>query len=93
MLVNHEKFQDRGSENLLNFCNKYNTDLIVIDEIHQAKKRTSESTSQRRKLMDKLIKISSNLNFDLRVIGLSATPVINNLHEGKSLIELIFQKN
>ena len=93
VLVNHEKFQDRGSENLLNFCNKYNTDLIVIDEIHQAKKRTSESTSQRRKLMDKLIKISSNLNFDLRVIGLSATPVINNLHEGKSLIELITQKN
>lgn len=93
VLVNHEKFQDRGSENLLNFCNKYNTDLIVIDEIHQAKKRTIESTSQRRKLMDKLIKISSKLNVDLRVIGLSATPVINNLNEGKSLIELITQKN
>ena len=93
VIVNHEKFQDRASENLLNFCNKYRTDLIVIDEIHQAKKRTSQSSSQRRKLMDELIKISSNINFYLRVIGLSATPVINNLYEGKSLIELITQKN
>ena len=93
VIVNHEKFQDRASENLLNFCHKYHTDLIVIDEIHQAKKRTSESSSQRRKLMDELIKFSSNLNIDLRVIGLSATPVINNLYEGKSLIELITQKN
>jgi superfamily II DNA or RNA helicase len=66
--------------------------MIVIDEIHQSKRRSSDQSSQRRKLMNEFIRISSNLNTDLRVLGLSATPVINNLYEGRSLLELICQE-
>ncbi len=92
VVVNHERFQNRFSENLLRFCVEFQPDLIVIDEIHQSKSREEKISSQRRSLLGELIRISSNINQELRVLGLSATPVINNLYEGASLIELITQK-
>lgn len=92
VIVNHERFQDRFAQQLLGFCIGFQADLIVIDEIHKSKRRTTEASSQRRKLMNEFIRISINLNPDLRVLGLSATPVINNLYEGRSLIELICQE-
>ena len=93
VIVNHERFQDRFAQELLGFCIGYRADLIVIDEIHKSKRRTTDTSSQRRKLMNEFIRISINLNPDLRVLGLSATPVINNLYEGQSLIELICQES
>ena len=92
MIVNHERFQNRFSENLLKFCIEFQPDMIVIDEIHQSKSRDQNKSSQRRSLLGELIRISSNINQEVRVLGLSATPVINNLYEGASLIELITQK-
>tara|TARA_Y100001968_G_scaffold4369_1_gene3875 strand:- start:274 stop:4611 length:4338 start_codon:yes stop_codon:yes gene_type:complete len=92
IIVNHERFQDRFAESLLTFCVNYRTDFLVIDEIHQSKRRTRNTSSQRRKLLNEFIRISSNINQDLHVLGLSATPVINNLYEGRSLIELITQR-
>ena len=91
VIVNHERFQDRFAQQLLGFCITYQADMIVIDEIHQSKRRSADKSSQRRKLMNEFIRISSNINTDLRVLGLSATPVINNLYEGRSLLELICQ--
>jgi len=91
-LVNHERFQEIYAERILQHCVNYQTDLIVIDEIHQSKRRTKEKSSQRRKLLNEYIRISSNMNPDLRVLGMSATPVINNLYEGRSLLELVTQK-
>lgn len=93
VIVNHERFQDRFAQQLLGFCVNYQADMIVIDEIHQSKRRSSDQSSQRRKLMNEFIRISSNINTDLRVLGLSATPVINNLYEGRSLLELICQES
>lgn len=92
VIVNHERFQDRLAQQLLGFCINYQADMIVVDEIHQSKRRTSDTSSQRRKLMNEFIRISSNINTELRVLGLSATPVINNLYEGRSLLELICQE-
>ena len=93
VIVNHERFQDRLAQQLLGFCINYQADMIVVDEIHQSKQRTSDTSSQRRKLMNEFIRISSNINTELRVLGLSATPVINNLYEGRSLLELICQES
>lgn len=92
VIVNHERFQDRFAQQLLGFCIGYQADLVVIDEIHKSKRRSTDASSQRRKLMNEFIRISANINPDLRVLGLSATPVINNLYEGRSLIELICQE-
>jgi superfamily II DNA or RNA helicase len=77
---------------MLEFCLGFQADLIVIDEIHQAKQRDKDSSSQRRELMDLFVFTTGNLNDQLRVLGLSATPVINNLLEGRSLIELVSQE-
>ena len=68
------------------------TDLLVIDEIHQSKSRDPKKESQRRALLGEFIRIGYNLKQDIRILGLSATPVINNLYEGTSLIELITQQ-
>jgi hypothetical protein len=92
VIVNHERFQDRFAQQLLGFCINYQSDLVVIDEIHKSKRRSTDASSQRRKLMNEFIRISANINPDVRVLGLSATPVINNLYEGRSLIELICQE-
>ena len=92
VIVNHERFQDRFSDNLLKFCTDFASDMIVIDEIHQSKKRKLNESSQRRSLINQFIRISINLNPETRVLGLSATPVINNIYEGRSLVELVTQE-
>ena len=92
VIVNHERFQDRFSEELLKFCLDFRSDMFVIDEIHQSKSRKENISSQRRGLIKEFIRISANLNHEIKVLGLSATPVINNLYEGRSLIELVTQK-
>jgi len=91
-IVNHERFQEQNIEKILPMCIEFQADMIVIDEIHQSKRRTQDKSSQRRKLINEFIRISSNMNPDLKVLGMSATPVINNLYEGRSLLELVTQE-
>ena len=64
-------------------------DFVIVDEIHYAKQRTVENISQRRQLVTALTTLAAERNPDLHVLGMSATPVINNLHEGKSMVELV----
>ncbi len=59
-----------------------------MDEIHYAKQR-NENVSQRRELVQALICHAGERNPALHVLGMSATPVINNLHEGRSMVELV----
>jgi hypothetical protein len=64
---------------------------MILDEIHFVKKRDEES-SQRRRNLDGLMTAVRKKNNNVKVLGLSATPVVNNLNEGKSLLELITGK-
>ncbi|HVS34758.1 MAG TPA: methyltransferase domain-containing protein [Gemmataceae bacterium] len=59
-----------------------------MDEIHYAKQR-GEDVSKRRELVQALICHAGERNPALHVLGMSATPVINNLHEGRSMVELV----
>jgi SNF2 family DNA or RNA helicase len=70
---------------------KEKVDFVVLDEIHFVKKRDEES-SQRRKNLDGLMTAIRKKNSNVKVLGLSATPVVNNLMEGRSLLELITGK-
>jgi hypothetical protein len=63
-------------------------DFIVVDEIDYAKRR-GENVSKRRELVQALICHAGERNPALYVLGMSATPVINNLHEGRSMVELV----
>ena len=66
-------------------------DFVILDEIHFVKKGDEES-SQRRKNLDGLLTAVRRKNNQEKVLGLSATPAVNNLMEGRSLLELITGK-
>lgn len=90
IILNYEFFQQPNSESKLkHFLNSVKVDLVVIDEIHYSKQRVVEDISKRKKVISAMLAEAARLNEDLHVLGMSATPVINNLFEGKTLIELI----
>jgi N12 class adenine-specific DNA methylase len=91
LVLNYDKFSQEDSPNLILKLAKERVDFVVLDEIHFVKKRDEES-SQRRKNLDGLMTAVSKKNNDVKVLGLSATPVVNNLMEGRSLLELITGK-
>ena len=94
LVVNFEAFQQTNSEaDIKDFVSSAPIDFVVVDEIHYAKQRTDQA-STRRKLVTGLIAAATEAKqqragSDLRVLGMSATPVINNLREGISMLELI----
>ena len=66
-------------------------DFIVLDEVHNSKQR-DKNESQRRAALMRLIGRSAEMNTNFHLLGMSATPVINNLIEAKSLLKLITGK-
>lgn len=93
VLLNYEKFQQGYSEEMFQDFNENNTvDFIVIDEIHNAKQRSKKEESKRRSVLMRFIGRSSEKNPNLYLLGMSATPVINELAEAKSLLQLITGK-
>jgi len=91
LVMNFEQFQLANSEeNLVGFVEKHVIDFIVIDEIHYAKQRDAGTLmSKRKRLVQGMVLEAGKKNADLCVLGMSGTPVINNLQEGKSLVEMI----
>jgi hypothetical protein len=61
----------------------------VKEHAGRAKQRTVEDISRRRQMVAALTSLAGERNPDLHVLGMSATPVINNLQEGKSMVELV----
>lgn len=90
LIMNFEQFQQPDSEkNLVDFLAKHIVDFVVIDEIHFAKQREETQMSRRKRLVQGLVLEAAKRNADLCVLGMSGTPVINTLQEGRSLIEMI----
>ena len=89
ILLNYEKFQREGNnrDTLIETLLSFKPDFIVLDEIHFVKQR-DEQASKRREALERLIRESTEINPTLYVLGMSATPVINNLQEAKKLLEL-----
>ena len=90
LVMNYEQLQQPDSERRLKrFLEEFHIDFIVIDEVHYAKQRYADQLSQRKRLLQAMVSEAGKKNSELRVLGMSATPVINNLQEGRSLIEMI----
>lgn len=90
LILNYEAFQQPDSaERVRSFTGREQIDFVIVDEIHYAKQRTVEKMSQRRQLVSALTSLAAERNPDLHVLGMSATPVINNLQEGRSMVELV----
>jgi len=89
LLLNYETFQLPDSRSVVEeILDKHKIDMIVLDEVHSAKSK-DEKESKRRILINHLLQKASEINPDLCVLGMSATPVINSLDEAVSLIEMI----
>jgi superfamily II DNA or RNA helicase len=93
LIFNYEYFQQINSdEKTKAILSLGKIDMIVIDEIHYTKQRVAENVSKRKEMIKNLIVEAGKQNKELRVIGMSATPVINNLFEGRTMIEMITGK-
>ena len=92
LLLNYEKFQQGYTEEIFQNLNENNLiDFIVLDEVHNSKQRDKNESLRRAALM-RLIGRSAEMNTNFHLLGMSATPVINNLIEAKSLLKLITGK-
>jgi superfamily II DNA or RNA helicase len=91
LVLNYEQFQQSNSESeLVAFLDRNSIDFVVIDEIHYTKQRDAGvEMSKRKRLVQGLILEAGKKNAELCVLGMSGTPVINTLQEGKSLVEMI----
>ncbi len=91
LVLNYDKLNQENSPNQILKLVKNKLDFIILDEIHFTKIR-DKNVGIRRENLDGLMSYARKKNPDIKVLGMSATPVINNLNEGKSLIELITGK-
>lgn len=90
LILNYETFQQRGAANyIISLLEKNKFDYIILDEVQSIKQREECEESKRREVILGLIGEVRKLNPDYYLLAMSATPVINNLTEAKSLIELI----
>jgi hypothetical protein len=90
LILNYEFFQQpRAEAKLKTLVEDCTVDFVIIDEIHYSKQREAERVSDRKRVVARFLSEAAIRNSDLHVLGMSATPVINNLFEGKTLIELV----
>jgi SAM-dependent methyltransferase len=90
LILNFETFQQPNSDKMARqLVDNHQIDFIVLDEIQNVKQRTPKVESKRRQVVNGLLCEASKKNPDLCVLGMSATPVINNLYEAKALLEMI----
>ena len=88
LVLNYDRLP--GREGTLKFLIANNrVDMLVIDEVHFAKQRENVTMSQRRQVLTALAAEARASNPELAVLGMSATPVVNDLHEARSLLEMI----
>ena len=92
LVLNYEQFQQpRSMDRVRALAEGYDIDMVVVDEIHFVKEGSErvENVSRRRQLVEGFVVRCTERKPDLAVLGMSATPVINNLHEGRSMVELV----
>jgi superfamily II DNA or RNA helicase len=92
VVMNYESFQQEWAEkefipNVLS--GNPRLDFIVIDEIQSVRQRGKAEESTRRRTVRMLAEEAAKRNPDLRVLGMSATPVINDLHESRVTLEMV----
>lgn len=89
-VLNYESFQQKdSSKKIFEFLKNVKVDFVIIDEIHFSKQRVVDNLSLRKKNITSMLAEINKKNKKLHVLGMSATPVINNLYEGRSLVEMI----
>ena len=90
VVINYEKFQQPdGVDGLIADITKLNPDMLIFDEIHRAKEEASE-----KGLKKSLICLRKELakNKNLKVMGMTATPLVNHCSDVRFIMELLTGK-
>lgn len=94
LIVNYESFQQKWTDEFVELllAQQAGIDFIVLDEVQLARQRHQSETrrSLRRQRVDDLISRALNKNADLRILAMSATPVVNNLREAINALKLLW---
>ena len=94
ILVNYDKLsRSRFLNGLEDLARERKIDFICVDEVQMAKSRGDRAASNRNKALLALRRLAEDYNPNLYVLGLTATPVINNLYEIKTLCEIVTGKS
>ena len=91
-VINYDKFgRSDLAKRFIDQIGSNKIDMVIFDEGQLVKTRDGDPNfySNRRKNIETLVDHLRNVNRKLKVNILSATPVINNIREGKSLLELL----
>lgn len=93
-LVNYESLSSDDSasaEGLTDLIENRGVGMIVVDEAHKAKIRglRDEDISTRRNVLEKFVGKAGEKRSDVVVSVLTATPIINNITEAKSILSLV----
>lgn len=90
IILNYETFQQENSEKFIkDIILKEKVDYVILDEAQCVKQREEYKSSHRRNNISKLMAHLEHTNFELYVLMMSATPVVNNLYEPKKILELM----
>lgn len=91
LVLNYETLQQPGVEDQLVTLVHANPDIgfLGVDEVHQVKIRTERLLSLRNQRLMLLRQLLHTQNPSLAVLVSSATPIVNNLQEGRSVLELL----
>jgi len=92
LVLNYDKLNQGDSVNQILKLTKERIDFVILDEIHFSKITSDKNISIRRENLEGLLSYARKINPEVKVLGLSATPVVNNINEGKSLLELMTGK-
>jgi superfamily II DNA or RNA helicase len=93
LAINYESFQQKWTAELLELLlSQVPIDFIVLDEVQFARQRHQSEArkSQRRQHVDDLIRRTLDQNSELRILAMSATPVVNNLREAVNVLTLLW---
>jgi superfamily II DNA or RNA helicase len=99
IVINYEEFQnsDKFLSKWRPFLRNNKVDFVILDEIQKVKANSRDNMSNRRVVIENLLQeIDKKHGRDLEkegrivpVLALSATPVINSVNEGLSIISLL----
>ena len=89
LIINYDKFNQELSTNNILKLSKQKINYVILDEIHYSKTSEEDHLSKRREKLDALLSIIRENNPRCKTVGLTATPVVNNLTEGRSILELL----
>ena len=88
-ILNYDKFQLPSRLELIRRLADAGTDFVIFDEVQFVKQRDSKASIRRKAVEGLTSLLSEHIGDDLHVLGMSATPVINNLLEARKLLEVV----